>query len=354
MKGRQIVIGRVFGRDAAALMIDGRLEDLLIDPAGAVPFAPGAICRGRVDRLVKGQGGVFLRLPGEARGYLRDRGGLREGQSLLVQVSGCAEEGKAVPVSTRLNLRGRHVIVTPGAPGVNVSRRIRDPDRRAMLEAMGQGALGPDPDPPGIVFRSIAAFAEDDAALADELARLLDLARTLRADREGAPELLLDAPDPATAAWQDWAEPAPDAVDEGEDAFARSGALEAVEALLSSRVDLGGGAWAEIEALRALVAIDVNTGADHSPAAGLKANIALARDLPRQLRLRGLGGQVVVDFAPMPKRDRGTLDQVLRAAFRAEPAETVLPGWTAMGLYEISRKRDRVALSRLARGRAAT
>ena len=50
----------------------------------------------------------------------------------------------------------------------------------------------------------------------------------------------------------------------------------------------------------------------------------------------------------MPKRDRGTLDQILRAAFKAEPAETVLIGWTAMGLYEISRKRDRLPLSRIA------
>lgn len=103
-----------------------------------------------------------------------------------------------------------------------------------------------------------------------------------------------------------------------------------------------------IEATRALIAIDVNTGADTSPAAGLKANIALARDLPRQLRLRGLGGQIVVDFAPVPKRDRATLDQVLRAAFRGESTETTLIGWTAMGLYEINRKRDRIPLTQMA------
>jgi Rne/Rng family ribonuclease len=95
------------------------------------------------------------------------------------------------------------------------------------------------------------------------------------------------------------------------------------------------------------VAVDVNTGADTSPAAGLKANIAAARDLPRQLRLRGLGGQVVVDFAPMPKKDRGTLEQVLRAAFRAEGGETVLAGWTPLGLYELQRRRDRLPLSAL-------
>lgn len=50
----------------------------------------------------------------------------------------------------------------------------------------------------------------------------------------------------------------------------------------------------------------------------------------------------------MPKRDRATLDQVLRAAFRGESTETTLIGWTAMGLYEINRKRDRIPLTQMA------
>lgn len=347
MKGRQVVLGEIFGREAAALMVDGQLEDLLLDPGDAVALAPGAICRAKVDRLIKGQGGVFLRLPDGASGYLRDRHGLREGQVLLVQVSGSAEEGKAIPVTSRLSFRGRHVIVTPGAPGVNVSRRIRDTALREDLTAAGTAAIADLAEPPGLVFRSAAGTADPDEIIG-ELHGLLELAAAVTADTEGSPELLLDAPTPAEAAWQDWADPAPDAIEDSADAFAVTGAADAVEALLSPRVELGGGAWAAIESLRALVAVDVNTGSDHSPAAGLKANIALARDLPRQLRLRGLGGQVVVDFAPMPKRDRGTLEQTLRAAFKPEPAETVLIGWTAMGLYEISRKRDRLPLSRLA------
>lgn len=349
MKGRQIVLGQVFGRDAAALMVDGQLQDLVIDPAGVTPLAPGAICRAKVDRLVKGQGGVFLRLPEGAKGYLRDRSGLREGQSILVQISGSAEDGKAIPVSSRLNFRGRHVIVTPGMPGVNVSRRIKDEALRDELVGLGQAGIDGRSDPPGLVFRSVAANAPLDE-IADELTRLLEISGAVTADAEGQPELLLDGPDPAEAAWQDWAEPEPDAVEDAPGAFDSTGATDAVEALLSPRVDLGSSAWAEIEALRALVAIDVNTGADTSPAAGLKANIALARDLPRQLRLRGMGGQIVVDFAPMPKRERGTLEQILRAAFKSEPAETVLIGWTAMGLYEINRKRDRLPLARLAQG----
>ena len=102
-----------------------------------------------------------------------------------------------------------------------------------------------------------------------------------------------------------------------------------------------------LEPTRALVAVDVNTGPDTSPAASLKVNIAAARDLPRQLRLRGLGGQLVVDFAPIPKKDRAILDQVIRAAFKFEAAETNLAGWTTLGLYEMTRKRDRLPLADL-------
>lgn len=347
MKGRQVVLGQLWGAEAAALMVDGQLEDLLLDPAALVPIAPGAICRGVVDRLVKGQGGVFLRLPGGESGFLRDRSGLSEGQPVLVQVTGVAEAGKAIPVSTRLLFRGRYGIATPGAPGVNISRRIRDEDTRAALGALGEAALeGADPAL-GFVIRSAAEFAADDE-VAEELGDLAALAAAVAADLPGGPELLVDAPSPHEGAWRDWADPAPDDVLEGEDAFADSGAEDGVAALLAAEVPLPGGASAFIESTRALVAIDVNTGRDTSPAAALKANIALARDLPRQLRLRGVGGQVVIDFAPISKRDRGTLEQVLRAVFKGEAAETVLSGWTALGLYELSRKRDRVPLARLA------
>ena len=97
-----------------------------------------------------------------------------------------------------------------------------------------------------------------------------------------------------------------------------------IESLLAARVDLPGEGHMVIEPTRALVAVDVNTGPDTSPAAALKANVAAARDLPRQLRLRGLGGQVVIDFAPMPKRDRHILDQVMKAAFKTD-GESNLP-----------------------------
>lgn len=345
MSGHVVVLGKLGEKDAAALLVDGQLEDLLVDPVGTAAFAPGAILRGRVGRMVKGQGGVFIRLPDGVTGYLRDRTRLSEGKSVLVQVSGVAEAGKALPVTTRVLFRGRWVIVTPHAPGVNVSRSIRDAGTRDSLTALGEAALE-EGDDTGMIFRSAARDADPEDVSA-EMEALLGLARAVLSDDGQDPELLVDAPDPGEAAWRDWADPVPEAIEDAPGSMEHFGIPEAVEALLLPRLELAGGGHAMIEATRALIAVDVNTGNDTSPAAALKANIALARELPRQLRLRGLGGQVVVDFAPMPKRDRGTLLQVLQAAFKIDGPETNIVGWTAMGLFEIQRKRDRAPLTLL-------
>ena len=344
MKGRQVVLGHVHGNEAAALMQDGQLIDLFLDPASLEGLAPGTICRGVVERLMKGQGGAFVRLPDGLRGYLRERSGLGEGKAVLVQVGGVAEEGKAIPLSTRLIFKGRYGLVTPKAPGINVSRRIRESKTREELLSHGQALLGERHH--GLILRSAAERAAPDEIESD-LAPLIDLADRITAETEGGPEILLEAATPWELAWTEWADPEPDAIEQDPDSFDRCGVSDAIDSLLSVHVPLPMGARAIIEPTHALIAIDVNTGSDTSPAASLKANIALARDLPRQLRLRGFGGQIVVDFAPMPKRDRATLEQVLNSVFKHEGTETTLVGWTKMGLYEISRKRDRAALTRM-------
>jgi Ribonuclease G/E len=140
MKGRIVVLGVLRGLEAAALMVDGQIEDLLVDTSEAVSLPPGAICRGRIERQMKGQGGVFVRLPGGETGFLREVKGLTPGQTVICQVTGGTEPGKALPVSLRLLFKGRYGIVTPGAPGLNVSRRIREEDTREGLQALRDGA----------------------------------------------------------------------------------------------------------------------------------------------------------------------------------------------------------------------
>ena len=339
---RIVVLDEVGGQAAAAMIVDGSLEELLIDPADDTAL-PGAIYRAVADRPMKGQGGMFVKLP-EGSGFLRQTDGLAPGQRVIVQVTGPAEPGKALPVTTRLLFKSRLAIVTPGAPGLNISRRIKDEAMRAELEGLAVRAMAGADEALGLILRSAAAFAEADE-IAEDITAMRDLAEAVLVDLTGGPELLVEGAGAHETAWRDWADPAPDSV--VEQGFAAENVLEMIDALLQAKVDLVGGGNMLIELTRALIAVDVNTGPDTSPAASLKVNIAAARDLPRQLRLRGLGGQIVVDFAPMPKKDRNILDQVIRAAFKTEAAETNLAGWTSLGLFEMTRKRDRWPLSEL-------
>lgn len=339
MKGRLIALDRVRGREAAALIVDGRLEDLLID---ADRPRPGHVYRAVADRPLKGQGGVMLRTP-DGTAFLRQIKGVRPGDALLVQVTGYAEGGKAIPVTDRLLFKSRYAIVTPGAPGINVSRAIRDDDAReavllAAHDALEEIAL---PEGAGLILRSSCDGA-DPAAIAEDVGAMARLCAAVLSDAGREPELLVEGDGPHALAWRDWTAPAQ--IDDAEGAFDRHGVGDMLDSLASPRVDLPGGAWMSIEPTAALVAVDVNTGPDGSPAAGLKANLAAARELPRQLRLRGLGGQIVMDPAPSPKKERRQIDQVLRAAVKRETTETVLAGWTTLGLVELQRKRDRLPL----------
>nr|WP_275982146.1 ribonuclease E/G [Frigidibacter sp. ROC022] len=329
------------GREVAVLLRDGRLDDLLVELPDAPP-APGAIFRAIADRPLKGQGAMLMRLPDGKSAFLRDSVGLKPGQAALVQVTSYVEAEKAVPVTAKVLFKSRYVIVTPEAPGLNVSRRVKDDERRVELLDLAEAGMAG--SGMGLILRSEAETG-DDAAIAEDIALTRELAEKVVADADGdAPELLLDGPGPHLAGWRDW--PAPDMLDEEPGSFARHGVADLLDGLRSDSVPLGGGAHAWIEPTRALVAVDVNTGADGSLAAGLKANLALARDLPRQLRLRGLGGQITLDLAPMPKKDRPAFEGHLRAAFKTDPVDTALAGWTPLGHYELQRKRERLQIPR--------
>ena len=338
MKGRQIILDHINGREAAALMVNGKLHDFLID--GDAP-RPGTIYRAVADRPVKGQGGMFLKTP-DGNVFLRQVKGLSPGQSLLVQVTGYAEDGKAIPVTQKLLFKSRYAIVTPGAPGVNVSRSIRDDDLRDTLKGIAHEVL--EDEAYGLILRS-SCTEEEAGAIAEDVAEMQAMAMKILADGEGDAEKLTDGDGAHVTAWREWTDPAEVVTEEG--SFDTHGVLDALEGLSSPRVPLSNGAFMYVEPTRALVAVDVNTGNDTSPAAALRANLAAAKDLPRQLRLRGLGGQITLDVAPMPKKDRRTFESALRAAFKADQIETILAGWTPLGHFELQRKRERLPLSEL-------
>ena len=343
MKGVCVLLDWLEGRPAAALMVDGRLEDVLIaPPEGAAPGV-GAVFLARADRPMRGQGGITFDLGSGLKGYMRRAGDIAPGEMRLVQVSSVVEPGKACPVTPDVVVKGRYGIVTPFAPGINLSRAIADEEERDRLSEIANGAM--EGATHGLILRSGAeGVAEDD--IWQDLDRLRRLADDLMASASGAaPEWLMAAPDPHDHAWLEWTEAAPSDVVAEAGCFEHQGVLDAVDDLLAPQVRLSGGGTAYIEATRALVAVDVNTAADTSFAAGLKANLALARDLPRQLRIRGLGGQIVLDLAPMAKKERRRLEDALKKAFRQDGSDITVAGWTPLGHLELTRKRDRPPLA---------
>lgn len=324
-----IAIERRGAVSAAALIREGRVIDLLLDAPSDRP-APEEIHLARIERVAPALGAVFARLEGGARVWLRGERG-RPGEARLVQVSRWADPGKAAPVTDRITLKGRLVMLTPGAPGANLSRAIRR--ERDRLQALaGEAASGGEE---GLVLRTAAQWAEEAEVLAET--------RRLRAEwleiaaRTGEPALLRPAPDAAAVAARDWdADPV-----DGSDQFERLGVWDAVSAALDPCVDLPGGGWMSVEATSAMIAVDVNTGDDFSKGASSRANLAACAELPRQLRLRGLGGVALIDLAPIKKGARQGVDRALKQAFAADPVETRVAGWTPLGNVELTRRRDR-------------
>ena len=336
MKGRLIALDHIGDREAAAMMVDGLVEDLFFDTDQP---APGTIYRAIVERPMKGQGGMFLRTP-DGSAFVRQVKGLSPGQTLLVQVTGYAEPGKAIPVTHKVLFKSRYAIVTPDAPGINVSRRIKDEDAREELLAVAHEIM--DSGDFGLILRSSCEGADADE-ISDDIAAMSDLAAKVMADATGEAETLIEGDGPHLLAWREWTDKAE--IDSADGSFDRHGILDVLDGLKARDVPLGGPASMAIEPTRALVAVDVNTGGDTSPAAGLKAYLAAVKDLPRQLRLRGLGGQIVIDPAPTAKKDRRQIESALRAALKRDSVETVFVGWTPLGHIELQRKRDRLSLS---------
>lgn len=346
MKGRQIFIAPLAGGGvAAALRVDGVLEDLLIDPAetDAAP-RPEAIYLAKATRPMKGLGGIILELGDGARGILRGGKLPEPGRSVTVQVSSWAEPGKAAPLTDRPLLKGRTAILTPGAPGHNVARSIRDPEESRRLQALADQAMAGAAADLGLILRSSAATVPEEE-IRGEIAALRRDWETVEARvAEGAVGLVRPAPDAGDQGWRDWHTPGTDLVEDAR-AFAEAGLWEEIAALLDPRIALPGGAFMTVEPTRALVAVDVNTGRDLTPAAALKANLAAAAGLPRQLRLRGLGGQITVDFAPLPKAERRRIEGALKGALRVDGIDTTVAGWTPLGNLELQRKRVRRPLA---------
>lgn len=336
------------GAVVAGLYQDGVLTDVLAEPADRRGRL-GAVHCGRVERVDTVAGACFLDIGLDRPAFLKLPSSGRPpkaGDLLPVQVTGAAREEKGPSATMDIALPGRFLVHRPYGDSVSVSRRL-GPDAKRVWRKRLSG---------GWIVRAAAAAAGPEAIEA-EIAWLRHQAAAIveRLDAARAPALLLDGPDaprrmildagPGLAAIRlesraldphlsGWLDRAGIAVrlDIGDAALA-----DDLPELLEAEVPLPSGGSIVIEPTRALIAVDVNAGAARDKAL---ANREAARAIARQLRLRNLGGLVVIDFISVPRREGAMLFDLLKDALADDPATiTIGSGLSSLGLVELARER---------------
>ena len=303
---------------------------------------------------------------------------LREGQEVVVQVIKDAIANKGVRITTHVTLPGRTLVYMPTIDHVGVSRRIENEEERTrlkeLLESFKKG-------PGGYIVRTAGEGRTSDEIAVDRryLVRLWDQIRK-KAERSGAPSLLHRDLDLSLRAARDifgadfgtlW-------VDDDEDyqrilefldqvhpslvgkvrlfrkskpLFEEYGVDAEIENALKSKVWLKSGGYIVINQTEALVAIDVNTGkfvgTKRLEDTVMKTNLEAVQEIVRQIRLRDLGGLIVVDFIDMEEeQNRSQLVAALEGELKRDRSKNRMLPVSEFGLVEITRKRQRQSLER--------
>jgi len=389
----EIVIQSRGAKLRAALFEDGQLAEVLEDCRLA-----GSIYRGRVENVLPGMQAAFVDVGLAKNAFLyvadavpagiaeasermdvplpRVDAILRARQEVLVQIVKEPVGSKGARVTTNLTLPGRYAVLLPTVNHVGVSRKIDDKTERERLRAIAAAAR---PSGMGVIVRTLAAGVSEAEIVAD-IAALVELWQEITAKMTTVPvpglvhqdvglvirlvrdflddeveRITVDDGEVAGAlrkALLKLGHPAANRIvlSLGEDLFALYAVDAEIKKALMDRVWLKSGGYLVIQETEALTAVDVNTGkyvGDKSlPATVLRTNLEAAREIGRQVRLRNLGGIIVVDFIDMDAAADGqeVLAELERALARDKTRSQVL-GLTRLGLVEMTRKKVGQTLS---------
>ncbi|APR05218.1 Rne/Rng family ribonuclease [Thauera chlorobenzoica] len=316
--------------------------------------------------------------PGVDAGKASIKEALREGQELIVQVEKDERGNKGAALTTYISLAGRYLVLMPNNPrGGGVSRRVEGDERAELREAMDQLEV---PSGMSLIART-AAIGRSAEELQWDLNYLLQLWTAIEGAAQGQSgafliyqegslvirairdyfqpdigEILIDTDDIFDQACQFMAHVMPANVSRvkrySDDVplFSRFQIEHQIESAYSRQVNLPSGGAVVIDHTEALVSVDVNSGratkgADIEETA-LRTNLEAADELARQLRLRDLGGLIVIDFIDMESaKNQREVESRLRDALRHDRARVQTGKISRFGLLELSRQRLRPALA---------
>ncbi|MDC6176892.1 Rne/Rng family ribonuclease [Ralstonia solanacearum] len=378
-------------------IVDGqKLIDIDIETAGREQ-RKGNIYKGVITRIEPSLEACFVNYGEERHGFLpfkevarayfkdgvdvrtaRIQDALTEGQELIVQVEKEERGNKGAALTTFISLAGRYLVLMPNNPrGGGVSRRIEGEDRQELRETMAQLQV---PEGMSIIARTagIGRSAEElqwdlnylmqlwkavDGAAVDNKAPLLiylESSLVIRAIRDyfqpDIGEILIDTDDIYDQARAFMSVVMPDNMNrvkkyrDDVPLFSRFQIEHQIESAYSRMVMLPSGGAIVIDHTEALVAVDVNSaratkGADIEETA-LRTNLEAADEIARQLRLRDLGGLIVIDFIDMESsKAQKDVETRLKDALRHDRARVQMGKISRFGLMELSRQRLRPSLS---------
>jgi ribonuclease G len=369
---RELLIAAGPGEWRAALVEEGAAVELYIERGEGVET--GSIHLGRAVRKLPALAAMLVDIGGDRPVFLAERDILPrgrvvdEGERVVVQIRREAQGGKSARATMRLNLRGRFVALGLGQRGLTGGEALAPEDGSRLLATLARAAIDDAAGMKILVAAPIDTLAAEAALLTRRWAAIRDRAATL------APPARLDPPASLAAALaaampflpEAVAVDDPAAIPEIRMAIPDATIAHQAETLwpldldalfdrvLAPTIALDGGGAVHIEAARAAVLIDVDTGspAPGSPQAGsperagLAADLAAAAVIARHIRLRNLGGGLVVDFVGL---DRPRSRDLVRAAFEKallpDPAQPRILGWTRLGHLELVRPRHRRPLA---------
>lgn len=378
-----------------AIMSDGVLADLHIERNSSRGLV-GNVYLGRVIRVLPGMQSAFVDVGLERTAFLhvldmreaRAADGtchpiermLVDGQRILVQVSKDPIGTKGARLTTEISLAGRKLVYMPQDPHIGVSQRIEDASLRENLKQRVL-ALRPEGEKGGYIIRTSAEEGATDEEFLDDMHYLARLWKKTSesADKSVAPAILYEDLTLAKRAVRDMVQSdtrsilidrdsdfnevrefaahfAPGALAriehyEGErPLFELNQVEEEIEKALGRRVDLKSGGYLVIDQTEAMTTIDVNTGGfvgkrDFSQTV-FKTNLEAAQMIARQLRLRNLGGIIIIDFIDMSCNEhRAAVLSELRRSIATDRTRMTVSDFTELGLVEMTRKRTRDSLA---------
>lgn len=373
---------------------DTKLDDFQIESASR-EITQGNIYKGIITRIEPGLQSVFVDYGTERNGflqkheihrdyYLDNNSGdhsigniLKKGQQLIVQITKDPIMNKGAMLTTYISLAGRYLVLMPGSKNRGISRKIADDNERSRLKELVAGLDLPDGY--GMILRTAGENA-NKTTLQKDLRYLLRLWKNInkKGIEASAPCILYKERKLAVRSIRDYLTPNTKEIlidndqvfreikdfihiispkhtkivkyyKDPKPIFTKYHLENQIASIFENRVDLKSGGSIVVEQTEALVAIDVNSGKSTQKKSieqtAYQTNLEAAEEIARQLRLRDLGGLIVIDFIDMKDRKHKLeVEKVLKLHTKSDKARVKIGKISAFGLLEMSRQRIRPSI----------